>query len=79
MDGKKRVTAAEARELTGSVYLDREAAGEYMGISPRWLANNCHTGPTYIRVGAQVLYKLSDIESYMKAHEVPRRNRYFHG
>jgi predicted DNA-binding transcriptional regulator AlpA len=73
MDGKKKITAAEARALTGSVYLDREAAAEYMGISARWLANNRHTGPRYLKVGNQVLYKLSEIESYMKQQEVPRR------
>ena len=66
MDGKKRVTAAEARELTGSVYLDREQAAEFMGVSSKWLATHTHDGPRYMKVGSKVIYKLSEIESYMR-------------
>lgn len=73
MDGKKKITAAEARELTGNVYLDRVQAAEYMGISEKWLATHRFDGPTMLKVGSKVLYRLKDIESYMKQQEVPRR------
>lgn len=72
MEGK-RITAAEARALTGSVYMDRKETAEYLGISPRWLANNVRTGPPHAKVGALVLYRLSDVERWMKQQEVRRR------
>ena len=70
---KKKLTLAETRALTGSTYIDREAAGEYLGVSPRWLANNIHSGPPYHKVGAKVLYRLATLESWMKQQEVRRR------
>jgi hypothetical protein len=67
----KKVTAAEARELTGNVYLDRKEAAEYMGVSEKWLATHRgYDGPLMLKVGSKAIYRLKDIESYMKQQEM---------
>jgi hypothetical protein len=67
----KKVTAAEARELTGNVYLDRKEAAEYMGVSEKWLATHRgYDGPLMLKVGSRAIYRLKDIESYMKQQEM---------
>jgi hypothetical protein len=72
MDGKKKITAAEARELTGNVYLDRVETAAYMGISEKWLATHRFDGPTMLKVGNKALYRLKDIENYMRQQEMRR-------
>lgn len=66
------MTAAEARELTGSVYLDRVQTAEYMGVSEKWLATHRFTGPLMLKVGSKVLYRLKDIENFMRQQEIRR-------
>lgn len=70
---KKKITAKEARELTNSVYMDRVETAEYLGISPRLLANHTDDGPTYHKFFGKVLYRLADVESWAKQQKVERR------
>jgi len=70
VDGKKKITAAEAREITGSVYLDRVEAAAFMGVSEKWLATHRgYSGPKMLKVGGKAIYRLSDLENYMKQQE----------
>ena len=67
---RKKITAAEARELTGSVYLDRKEAAEFMGVSEKWLATHRgYDGPKLLKVGSKAIYRLKDIENYMRQQE----------
>lgn len=70
---KKKITAKEARELTKNVYMDREATAEYLGISPRLLANHTHDGPAFHKFFGKVLYNLADVENWAKQQKVDRR------
>lgn len=65
-----RMTIAEVRQLTGSIYLDRKEAAVYMGVSEKFLATHLRDGPKRMRVGSKVLYRLSDVENYMRQMEV---------
>lgn len=69
---RRPITAAEARELTGSVYINRKEAAEFMGVSEKFLATHLRDGPTRLLVGSKVIYRLRDIENWMKQQEVRR-------
>lgn len=63
---------SSARALTKSHYMDRRTAAAYMGMSEKFLASHLHDGPKRLRVGSRVLYRLSDIEDWMRQQEVSR-------
>ncbi|WP_442544999.1 hypothetical protein ACSBOX_04535 [Arthrobacter sp. KN11-1C] len=65
-----KATAASARQLTGSTYLDRKQTAAYMAVSEKFLATHLHDGPKRMRVGNKAIYKLSDVENYMRQMEV---------
>lgn len=64
------LSVAEAREHTGSLYLDRRKTALFMGVSEKYLATHLHDGPKRMRVGSKVIYRLSDVENYMRQMEV---------
>lgn len=64
------LAVAEARQITGSIYLDRRETAAFMGVSEKYLATHLRDGPKRMRVGSKVLYRLSDVESYMRQMEV---------
>ncbi|MDQ0663392.1 hypothetical protein QFZ35_001890 [Arthrobacter ulcerisalmonis] len=41
-----------------------------MGVSEKYLATHLRDGPKRMRVGSKVLYRLSDVETYMRQMEV---------
>ena len=65
-----------------TIHLGQRELACRWGISPRtlerwrWL----HRGPSYIRVGGRVCYRLEDVESYeaqnLHSHVEPQRLRY---
>ena len=63
---------AQARELTASIYLDRREASQFMGISEKFLATHLVDGPKRLRLGSKIVYRLSDIEDWMRQQEVSR-------
>lgn len=65
-----RLSVSEVRKLTGSVYLNRRETATFMGVSEKYLATHLRDGPTRMRVGSRVLYRVSDVESYMRQMEV---------
>jgi hypothetical protein len=63
---------AQAREVTASIYLDRREASQYMCVSEKFLATHLVDGPKRLRLGAKIVYRLSDIEDWMRQQEVCR-------
>lgn len=63
---------AQAREVTSSIYLDRREASQFMAVSEKFLATHLADGPKRLRVGSKILYRLSDIEEWMRQQEVCR-------
>lgn len=61
-----------AREITNSHYMDRRTTAEYMSISEKFLATHLNDGPKRLRVGSRVVYRLSDVEDWMRQQEVSR-------
>lgn len=62
--------AASAREVTQSLYMNRQVTAEYMGVSEKFLATHLRDGPKRLRVGTKVLYRLTDVETWMRQQEV---------
>lgn len=64
------LTVTEARQITGSAYLDRKEAAAFMCVSEKYLATHLHDGPKRLQLGRKVVYRLSDIEKFMHQMEV---------
>ncbi|UYY80748.1 hypothetical protein OIT41_15735 [Arthrobacter sp. YA7-1] len=41
-----------------------------MSVSEKFLATHLHDGPKRIRLGTKVVYRLSDVENWMRQQEV---------
>lgn len=63
-------TVEKAREITASLYMDRRATARFMSVSEKFLATHLHDGPKRIRLGTKVVYRLSDVENWMRQQEV---------
>lgn len=66
------ITVERARDITNSHYMDRRTAAQYMSISEKFLATHLNDGPKRIRVGSKAIYRLSDVEAWMRQQEVCR-------
>ncbi len=55
--------------VTGSIYLSRTEAAQYLNLPASWLANNTRTGPRFIKLGRHVRYSVAALDSFMSAHE----------
>ena len=64
------LTVADARQTTGSTYMDRKEAAAFMCVSEKYLATHLHDGPKRLQLGRKVVYRLSDIENFMHQMEV---------
>ncbi|MBT2594559.1 AlpA family transcriptional regulator [Arthrobacter sp. ISL-72] len=62
----------QAREVTASIYLSRREASQYMCVSEKFLATHLSDGPKRMRIGSKIIYRLSDIEDWMRQQEVSR-------
>jgi Helix-turn-helix domain len=53
---------------TASPYLDTEQAAVWLHISPRTMCNQraLGTGPRWHKAGGRILYKRSELESYIR-------------
>lgn len=65
-------TVTQAQELTASIYLSRREASQFMCVSEKFLATHLSDGPKRLRVGSKIIYRLSDIEDWMRQQEVGR-------
>lgn len=52
--------------------MDRQTTATFMNVSPKFLATHLHDGPKRLRLGSKVVYRLSDVESWMRQQEVTR-------
>lgn len=64
------VNVADARQITGSAYVNRKEAAAFMCVSEKYLATHLHDGPKRLQLGRKVVYRLSDIENFMHQMEV---------
>lgn len=64
------VRATEIPRTTRHVYLDRRECSEYMNVSEKFLATHLHDGPPRLQVGRKVLYRLHDVENWLRQKEV---------
>lgn len=62
----------KAWEVTQSMYLDRRTTAQFMGVSEKFLATHLLDGPKRLRVGSRILYRLSDVEHWMRQQEITR-------
>ena len=63
-------TVEKARELTESLYMDRRTTAQYMSVSEKFLASHLLDGPKRLRLGSKIVYRLSDVENWMRQQEV---------
>lgn len=73
----RRVTAEEARDLTGNIFMNREETAKYLGVSEKTLAGNRGTFASFYKFGGRVLYKLSDVEDWARQQKVERRQGWY--
>lgn len=66
------ISPEQAREITSSVYLSRRDAALYMCVSEKFLATHLNDGPLRLRLGSKIVYRVSDIEDWMRQQEVRR-------
>ena len=66
----RKITAAEARELTKSVYMDRAETAKYLGVTAKSLAEHTYDGPSYYKFFGRVFYKLAEVENWAKQQKV---------
>lgn len=66
------VTIDKAWELSRSMYMDRRTTAQFMGVSEKFLATHLADGPKRLRVGSKILYRLADVENWMRQQEVTR-------
>lgn len=62
----------KAQQMTQSLYMDRRATAKFMGVSEKFLANHLTDGPKRLRVGSKIVYRLSDVEAWMRQQEITR-------
>lgn len=52
--------------------MNRRTAAEFMGVSEKFLATHLADGPKRLRVGSKIVYRLSDVEAWMRQQEITR-------
>lgn len=65
-DVSQTVDAVTAREITGNIWLSRNAAAAYLGLASQTLAQHVHDGPTFAKFFGSVKYRLSDLDNWAK-------------
>ncbi|NQD87175.1 hypothetical protein HP499_05050 [Paenarthrobacter sp. CM16] len=62
----------KAQQVSQSLYMDRRATAAFMGVSEKFLATHLTDGPKRLRVGSKIVYRLSDVEDWMRQQEISR-------
>ena len=62
----------KAQQITQSVYMDRRTTAKYMGVSEKFPATHLTDGPKRLRVGSKIVYRLADVEEWMRQQEITR-------
>jgi hypothetical protein len=60
------------QELPKAALLNGRQAATYLGCSAQWLAvlRMRHAGPAYIKHGAWIRYRVSDLDAWTELHRV---------
>lgn len=69
----RRCVGSRSGDIDGKRWLTREAAGDYLGVHPRTLANWAAKGhgPRYSKPsGTACMYQITDLDAYLAAHMV---------
>lgn len=61
-----------AQEIAQSLYMDRRTTARFMGVSEKFLATHLTDGPKRLRLGSKIVYRLSDVEDWMRQQEITR-------
>lgn len=58
--------------LPPSALIDSRQASAYLGCSTQWLAvlRMRHAGPSYIKHGSWIRYRVSDLDAWTERHRV---------
>jgi hypothetical protein len=58
--------------LAQTALVDSRQAAAYLGCSAQWLAvlRMRHTGPSYIKHGSWIRYRVSDLDAWTDLHRV---------
>lgn len=67
-----KATVEKAQQITQSLYMDRRTTAAFMGMSEKFLATHLTDGPRRLRVGSKIVYRLSDVEEWMRQQEISR-------
>jgi hypothetical protein len=65
-------TVEKAQQISQSLYMDRRTTAAFMGVSEKFLATHLTDGPKRLRVGSKIVYRLSDVEAWMRQQEITR-------
>ncbi|WP_176156821.1 hypothetical protein [Arthrobacter sp. P2b] len=52
--------------------MNRRTTAAFMGVSEKFLATHLVDGPKRLRVGSKIVYRLSDVEDWMRQQEMTR-------
>lgn len=67
-----KATVEKAQQMSQSLYMDRRTTATFMGVSEKFLATHLADGPRRLRVGSKIVYRLSDVEEWMRQQEITR-------
>ncbi|SKB44263.1 hypothetical protein SAMN05660473_00725 [Arthrobacter sp. 49Tsu3.1M3] len=62
----------KAQQISQSLYMTRRTTAKFMGVSEKFLATHLTDGPKRLRVGSKIVYRLSDVERWMRQQEITR-------
>lgn len=65
-------TVEQAQHISNSLYMNRRTTAAFMGVSEKFLATHLVDGPKRLRVGSKIVYRLSDVEDWMRQQEMTR-------
>ncbi|SLK00985.1 hypothetical protein SAMN06272721_103211 [Arthrobacter sp. P2b] len=65
-------TVEQAQQISNSLYMNRRTTAAFMGVSEKFLATHLVDGPKRLRVGSKIVYRLSDVEDWMRQQEMTR-------
>lgn len=66
------IDATTAQNITRNIFLSREEAATYLGLSAKTLATHIKDGPRHYKFFGRVRYNIQDLDSWAKQQVVVR-------
>ena len=66
------IDATTAQGITQNIFLSREEAAAYLGLSAKTLATHLRDGPRHHKFFGRVRYNIQDLDSWAKQQVVVR-------